>query len=258
MNTLFPGCAHFARRTRRSSALAGVTKDATSGIYMPANATEWAAVLSVAGITSGGPSLLWRCNEASGNLADSIGSFTGTATAGSPALAYQQAVPGWAAKGISATDATTGNILTTSSSLPDISTTSMAVLAYQVVTATPASVRTSFLMGTTALAACVSAASRDCVNNGALTPGSSAILNVAEPRILQQDVTHQVQALFTLNDKVVATWAGTRTGKQLKLFSGPPASTVWYLTAFFGASAELTAAQWKTLLKTLAWAPTWN
>lgn len=233
-----------------------VTKDATSGIYCPANATEWATVLAAAGISSGGPSLLWKCGEAAGNLADSIGAFTGTVTAGSPALSYAQPVAGWSRKGIAAADSTTGNVLNTDAGLPDLSTTSMLVLAY-LIPSKPATAKAVLALGTTSLLADVTATPRPGINNGALVGGSFDPTGQVEPWTLQNDVTHSAQVLYTLNDHITATYSA-RAGKSLKLFSTPPACTALYLAAFFGAAAELTSAQVKTLQQTLGWAPTWT
>src|SRR5262245_47294003 len=88
-----------------SKALSAVSRDATSNILVPANAAEWAQVLASAGISSGGPSALWLFQEASGNPADSVGSFTLTAS-GTPT--YQAAVSGWTRKAITFADAATG------------------------------------------------------------------------------------------------------------------------------------------------------
>ena len=71
-----------------------VTQDATSGKYIPQTAAEWTTLLAGSGIPN--PSLLWRCQETSGTLADSIGSFTGTIPSGAPT--YANAVPGWSSK----------------------------------------------------------------------------------------------------------------------------------------------------------------
>src|SRR5262249_36976404 len=71
------------------------TKDATSDRFVPQSAAEWTSLLSGSGIAS--PDLLWLCQESSGNLADSIGSYTGTTT-GSPT--YRNSVTGWSAKSV--------------------------------------------------------------------------------------------------------------------------------------------------------------
>lgn len=98
-----------------------VSKDAAAGIYCPASSTEWTNFIARKGLSVAVPDALWLYQEASGNLADSIGSFTLTA-AGTGAT-YQSAVTGWTRKGIAITDAATANFSSTSASLPDVSTT---------------------------------------------------------------------------------------------------------------------------------------
>ncbi len=71
------------------------TVDATSGWAVPASTAEWTSLLAGSGLAN--PSLLWLCQEAAGNLADSIGSGTG-AKGGAPT--YQNAVSGWSRKAV--------------------------------------------------------------------------------------------------------------------------------------------------------------
>lgn len=249
--------ASVSRRNHRNP-LAGVTKDATSGKYWPSSATEWAKLLAVAGDTSGGPSLLWNLQETGSptTVADAIGGFTGTVTAGTPALSFGQAVAGWSRTAVVTADSTTGNILTTSTSLPDLSTTSMLVLAL-VQPSKPSVSRHVLSIGTTAISADVTATPRPAINNGALTGGTHDPTGQVEPWWLLNDVTHSAQALFTLDDHIMATYSA-RAGKSFKLFATPPACSVLGLAAFFGSAAEKSAATIKAIDQTMAWAPTWT
>lgn len=69
--------------------------DATSGVYVPSTSEQWTALGLVV------PDSLWLCQEASGNLTDSIGSLTLTATT---TPQYQQDAAGWTRKGVGMTD----------------------------------------------------------------------------------------------------------------------------------------------------------
>lgn len=81
-----------------------VTRDPTSGRYIPQNATEWTSLLAGTGISN--PSHLWLCQEVSpSNLTDSIGGTMTLLRSGTPL--YQQAVAGWSSKGIICQDGTT-------------------------------------------------------------------------------------------------------------------------------------------------------
>ena len=86
-----------------TAAPSSIHRDPTSGILVPASPEEWAVVLAHAGIASPPPDAIWQCEEASGDLADSIGEFSPTAAQGAvegiPDVAYQEAVAGWGADG---------------------------------------------------------------------------------------------------------------------------------------------------------------
>jgi hypothetical protein len=77
--------------------VAVVTKDATSGWWLPQSAAEWTSLLAGRLTAYSNPTQLWKMQEASGTLADSIGTATLTA---SGSVAYQQAVTGWSTKAV--------------------------------------------------------------------------------------------------------------------------------------------------------------
>lgn len=122
------------------SGIAGVSRDALSGKYVPETPAEWRTFLdSSAGgfavfTTKSTPLGIWLCQEASANLADSSGNGLTLTAANAPA--YQQTVTGMTRKGVVCADGTAKTFSSTSSSLPDISTTSALVLA---IVQTPAS-----------------------------------------------------------------------------------------------------------------------
>jgi hypothetical protein len=125
--------------------LTGVSRDATSNIYMPATVAQWNTLLGVAG-TSGAPFAIGLCQEASGNLA-TVGGFTFTASG--TGLTYQNAVAGWSALAVGSTDAGTGKFANADVGLPDLLTTSCAVLSLTNITTTPGTFRNLHTMGTT-------------------------------------------------------------------------------------------------------------
>src|SRR6185312_9979983 len=71
-----------------------VTRDATSGRWIPQSAAEFSSLYS--GTSIANPSSLHLCQEASGNLADSIGSRPFVGSGGT----YRSAVTGWARKAV--------------------------------------------------------------------------------------------------------------------------------------------------------------
>lgn len=238
--------------------MASVTRDATSGIYCPATSSEWTTTLSAAGDAVGGPSALYLCQEASGNLADSIGTFT--LTASGTGLTYAQAVSGWARKGVSSNDGGTGVFTSTDAGLPDLSATSFAALAYFSAT-TPAANRTFAGMGTTTttLGLVQSTGVGRCLSGANSSVGAQVATGQVRPWVLMHNKTASADQLYNDMEKITPTFSATTTGKQFQFGSAAhaPGSLV-YLALFFGAAAERTSTQWKTLLTTLSWSPAFS
>src|ERR1044072_8995183 len=79
-----------------AASMSGVSRDATSGKYVPASADEWTQTRAAAGILSGNPSSLWLC-QTNGSVDDAIGAVT---LSESGVVSYQQSVTGWAGQGV--------------------------------------------------------------------------------------------------------------------------------------------------------------
>lgn len=238
-----------------------VSKDATSGIRVPASATEWTNLMTAAGLATGNPSLLWLSQEASGNLADTIGAFTGTAAG----AAYAQTVSGWTRKGVLLTGAAT--VQNAAAGLPAIDSASMLVLSYALFPATVTTTRSVVTLGTTfgAQAAAnfntgpkITAQVDPNASNGAATTFSAV-----HPLVVQVDRVHTAALVCTEQEKLAPALTSTPSGKAIVLggdnvqtwFSGQ--ETHMYTAAFFNAAAALTQAQVKTLLQTLGWTVAW-
>jgi hypothetical protein len=247
----------------RGASMAGVTQDATSLKFVPANATEWTTTMAAAGIGSGNPSALYLYQEASGNLADSIGSFTLTA-AGSPS--YQQAVTGWTRKKISLTDGLTGNFSSTSASLPDIGSGSLLTIAYcDMPTAGGAALRNFIEYGTNATRCALewtTGAKIEGRSAGNFLNGTSNPTSAVRPLVLKCDRTNSVVTAYSDQEKVTPTFGGTMAGQRLDFFAVPTGQAsagcgFLYAATFFNAAAVLTDAQVKTLLTVLGWTIAW-
>ncbi len=243
--------------TTGAAGMAGVTRDATSNIYVPANLAEWNTTLSVAGISSGPPSLLWRLQEASGNVADAIGSFTGTLVG--TGATYQQTVAGWATKGIALADAATGTFVNSDAGLPDLSAASMMTIAYAIASA-PGANEVLYRIGTTT--------SRILIRTSTVrTQGTSGVNSVtgaavptgsARPYVIRSNKTASTAMICTDQENLAPTF-GAVTGKTIGISDGSFAvpATHLMLVSFFGAAAEMSDAQVKTLLQTLGWTILW-
>lgn len=237
------------------ASMANVSLDATSGKYCPATAGEWVSTMAVSGIGGIGPSLLWLCQDASGNLADAIGAFTATVT-GAP-LTYQAAITGWSRFGITGGDAGTGAAASTSGGLPDPASASTLMLGYAI-SALPAAQRNMQIIGS----ANSSSSQVRSTNTARLVSGVNSAIGVSNmigqvrPIVLLYDVTGNRALLYTDQDKISTTRFGA-TGKSLQLSFSFPGSWL-YACAFFGSAAELSDAQVKTLLQTLNWTIPWS
>ena len=240
--------------TSVATSLYVATRDATSNIVCPASSTEWANVLTVAGVGSGGPSFLWLCQESSGNLNDSIS--TATLTASGTAV-YSTAVTGWSRKAISYADASAARFTRTTTPLPNGNASSMLLIVYQYVSSAPAATRQlgAFGNATSSLIECTTTGHYEVVcgsNNatGATSPFNGAI----HPLVLKHDLTNSIAALYTDIEKVAPTYAAlSGIGMYLTGASTTPAGGTLYATLFAGSAAELSDASVKAIMTTLGW-----
>jgi hypothetical protein len=229
------------------------------GIGFPQNATEWAAVMAAAGITSGGPFRASDCTVVSGNLPDLIGSVP--LVASGTGVTYRATVPGFTRVGLSTPDLAAASFATADASLPNIATTSMLTLTYVRVNSSPGSWR-----NLTSLGAAASPRVKSSVKAGGVvdyfdgntnhTAGVAVLTGAVRPIVTQRNVTAQVSRFASDQETVTATWDPTVTGKGLSIVgdtSKAPNGVTMYEASFAGAAAELSLTQIKSLLTTLGW-----
>ena len=230
----------------------GITQDATSGWFVPQSTTEWNNLLAGTGIAA--PSHLWKLQEGSGNPADSIGATT--LTNEHPAnITYQTSVTGWSRKSIAFANNTTALLdNTTDTSLPDVSTTSIVVLALIAVTGTPATALDVMQAGGTNDGPRAAVANpmlpRANVANHAAT-GTSNVGSTVRPWLLRYNKT---ASSFKLEDdlETVTDTFGTPTSSKRLAFGAAHLSSVGmnllYATAWQGTNAELTDPQAQAMI----------
>jgi hypothetical protein len=241
--------------------LVGVSRDATSGVYCPANTAEWQIVYTAAGINPAlTPSAVWLMQEASGNLADSVSTFTLVPTGAG--IAYQQTEPGWARKSITTTEGADGVLTNTDAGLIDILVGSCAILSY-CRTTTSALLRSIFGMGAAATRCSAErlATGAPMIRCGAVPQdGIVSAAGDIRPWWLTIDRTSLLAELDTDLERIIPTFSALASGKRITfgtLQNFCSTCSYNYAAMFFGNAAELTAAQRKTLLLTLGWAPVW-
>jgi hypothetical protein len=246
-----------------SNPMAGVTQDATSFKYTPSSSAEWTTTLTAAGIATGNPSALWLMQEAAGNLADSIGAFTLTASA----LAYQQTVTGWTRKAISMADGGGAGALNNAGTIGDVGVNSGLLLLYVAVTATPAATRDVCGMGgsTTFRGAQVTTgpAYKATPNDGSATAtGAANPSTTVRPVLVRINRTAGVWSVTTNQEIVTPSPYTAPPNVAAAVFLGSaltttPAMQIAYGACFRGAAAELSDAQVRTLLQGLGWTVSW-
>jgi uncharacterized repeat protein (TIGR01451 family) len=241
-----------------------VTKDATAAVYLPANSTEWSNFTTRKGLTGFTPLEVFSCQEASGNLAGAAGTLTLTV---SGTASYQQTKSGWSRKFVTMADAGSVNFTTTQAALPDVSTTSGAILMLGTVTGTPAATRNIMTLGASATPAALQAtttpkASTVSISNTA-TGATTMTANTPIFLELTIDRTNSNVTGFTNADKMIPTFNGTMAGKKMSIgpstvSSNSPPLGFGYIVIFSGSNAEHTSTQWKSLYSALGLTPGWS
>lgn len=245
-----------------------VTKDATRNVRAPANATEWTdfnayhVAIGTANFPNVAPTSLYLCQEAAGNLADSIGANTLTA-AGAPA--YQQAVAGWSRKSVNFTVDTAAQRFTAVIVGFAPAAHSYTVLAYMAMTNTPAATRRVLAIGDGGTAGYVE--HQLTTGNIALHVGSNTAISAAtytgtgvKAYLAKHNFTGSIQALYTDVEKLIPTFSsltGTVQGIGASTGSATGQATL-YMAAFADAAAEISDAGAKALLQALGFTIPWS
>ncbi len=115
-----------------------------AALTLPANAASWTTLIADNSLTTAAPTGSWGCQEASGNLAASIGSLSLTAAG---AVTYSNAMTGYTDVAVGIPDNGAGvGFSTSDASLPDPSNTSYLMVVIGQLTAVPAAGRSIFFV----------------------------------------------------------------------------------------------------------------
>lgn len=233
--------------------------DGTSGHGVPNSAAQWQDLITNNALSITPPNGLWLMQAQSGPITPAIGAvmIPGTNT---NAGTYRRAVPGWTRFAI----ATTANQNTafgnnTASELPNVSTSSMTILAYYA-TPTPPNQTSSIVFGGSGGG--FAEVGLDSASHFKLSVGSSNATGTVDhgtdvvPIILKMDVDHSQQVLYVDHEKIIGTYAPLASSRGLLLAAAnhtAPEGRWLYMAAWYGAGAELTDAQVSSLLTALGW-----
>jgi hypothetical protein len=226
-----------------------VSADGLSGKLIPANSAEWSAL----GLTPATDT--WSCQAASGNLVSDIGTVL---TANASPL-YQQSVTGWTRKAVGFNGGASQRFQ--HNTYNNIATTSIMVLLYMIVDATPGAVSGVLATGTSVSNAGVAVTTVPRLrarSNGGFTDSTSPYNTAVVPVVFQFDVTGSAVRLFTESEKLLPTF-GAGSGSILGIGTGTAATfRCLYLAAWKGSAAEQSTTSTKAMLQALRWSPTWT
>jgi hypothetical protein len=172
---------------------------------------------------------------------------------------YQQSVSGWSRKAVVAEPPPAVDCWATVST-PDLSSNSVAVLAYVSVGDLPGEL---FAFGGGNHAQTSVNGSHDIVLTSPSTmgTGASSLGNVVHPVLTVMDRAHMVFATYTDSEVIIATWDGTVNGTTVvfgSYFSPSPPVSYLYATMWTGAAAEqFDINTTRTMLQNLNWTVAW-
>lgn len=222
------------------------TRDATSNKFVPVSTAEFNNL----GIAS--PSSIWLCQEASGNLADSVGAVTLSANGTAD---YQQAIAGWTRLGIHYTE-TAAERHGVAAGTYNPNSGSVAWLCYVLLTSA-AGTRTFMPIagaGGTPMWAGMTSAGLVRINcAGVATDGAADHRGQVRPVLFKYDRTATTVQIFTNLETVNGTYNAVTTDGIKGLGAGagtPPVCDMLYAACWTGAAAEglsaatLTALGW--------------
>jgi hypothetical protein len=231
--------------------------DATRGVGVPANSTEWDAVAAAAG-HSRSPSSLFGCQEASGNLLDSIGAIE---IAANDTRTYENAIAGWTRKAVGISDGVSGYWTTNGG--PDPSTESAAMLAYLRIDASTAERSMLFLNAVendyVAINVTAGGLLKAYIDANTATGAVNYAAGAVFPVMLVYNRTAGSAFLCTADEKLPITYGAIAANgaKYVGLFT-PPTMKLLMLAWFEGADAEFTLAEAKAELVALGWSVSWS
>lgn len=240
-------------------AMNGVTRDATSNVYLPATLGEWATARSAASLAAGAVTSIWKMQDASGGAADVTGTNNLTEFG---TVSYRAAVTGWTAKALAIADGVAGaEFASTDASLPNIAATSVLLLAYVALPTAPGGTRTLIGLGSSSYEIRVSTTPAFTIFAGGNSAAGASNLGASvRPHVLRHNLTAGTAMYCTDQEKVAPTFDAAVTGKRVDFggFNAAAANVQYvYAAMFTGAAAELSDAQVKALLQALGWSVAW-
>lgn len=228
------------------------TRDALSGIFMPADAGEWAEL----GLTAP-DSLYIPEGVASGDLPDLIGGLTFAKTG---TWSYNQSVTGWSSRGVKGREGQAGDYFAVNDSNPSlVSTLYLLYLA----PGTAGSTRNIVDIGSsTEESLNINAANKFVVKSGVNTAISSAAFTpgTGTATVLKHDRSISKLKGYTLDEILIPTYSAPGSSVDHYIgagFAECSDSTYLYIARWKGVAAEMSDATIRIMLRTLGHTVTW-
>jgi hypothetical protein len=228
-------------------------------IYVPNDAQDFTDL----GLTP--PTHLFLAQEASGNLADSIGAFTLTANA---TPLYQQARSGWTRTFTGFNQVANQRVAGGAGVGPNPATTDVLWVGYMVSDTLPGAARGVMAVGANVVVMLINTTGALRLSVAGVTVDDTTtrpdLDDLVHPIVILHDATNSRTVLYTDEAKTPGTFAaatdGTKGfgGNAVGSASPPAASGVFWGAVWTGADARLSDAQVKTLLQTLGWTIPWT
>lgn len=251
---------HVTQHTPTGDPLALVARDSTSGIFVPASATEWDVFRAAKGVSIPTPNHLWLMQEVAGNPADSIGTGLGlrplTATGAGNTPAYQKVIAGWSRRAIGGPGAANASLSNTS--MVNTATGDFLVLTYLSSEAATGALRNIQAYGLPAIQQPLSGKTRFRLS-ASITDTTADHAGPVRPYVFAFSSTTGYCKMYSDLEKIVATYSassGTNLLLQCATASDTTAANFLYCAAWDGA--VVTDAQVKTLLQSLGWTIPWT
>jgi hypothetical protein len=229
-----------------------------NGVALPLNAAQWDLFIARNSLSVARPTNLWLCQETSGNLADSIGSATLTASA-SPL--YQQTMPGYTRKAVGFNETT--NQRFGNASFANSASVSLTLLIIYRPTAIPAANAGICTYGTSNIQRGITHLTTDRVrdrNSGSISDFTAAMSGNGYLG-MTQNVTASSAATYNQAQRLAPTYAadaGTRLDLGATTGTSAP-MLVPYMAAWSGAAGEISTTNFKALVLAMGlpapWAP---
>jgi len=242
---------------------ANYTIDPSSGKACPADVPEWSSLIEVRDLNVTAPDGLWPMQDlTSSNILEDVIGTADLAPRNAPL--FRQSVSGWTRVAVGMPDFSNREFFNNSAStLPDVATTSMTILMVLQIASppNPAGPR-SILFGGSGQVGFRADVDLDANRHLRLTINSTFAAGTIDygtsvfPIVLKLDVRNQQQKILTPQETVQIPYVPLIASRGLVIGganNSSPDLRCLYLAAWYGADAEISDADVRSMLTAMGW-----